>query len=215
MKPLLCAAALLALTGCVDFPLSSMPGNEAPAYVPVNHRGDVRLPAEIQRVAVLPVHAGAVTEPESAAALDPVILAGLQRQQRFEVIAVSREDCRALFGAESFGSTEALPHGMLEKIAAKYAVDAVLFTDLTVFHPYRPLAIGLRSKLATIQDVRLVWAFDEVFSAGDDAMITSVKDYYRKGDRTAPVDATPAVLQSPARFGTVAADLMFRTLPPR
>jgi hypothetical protein len=216
MKPtLLCAAALLTLTGCVDFPLSSLPGNETAGFVPVNHRGDIRLPAEIQRVAVLPVHGGTVTEGESAGALDPVVVAGLQRQLRFEVVTISRDDCRALFGAESFGSTDALPHGMLEKIAAKYAVDAVLFTDLTVYHPYRPLAIGLRSKLATLQDVRLVWAFDEVFSAGDDAMITSVKEFYRKGDRTAPVDATPAVLQSPARFGAVAADLMFRTLPPR
>jgi hypothetical protein len=46
-------------------------------------------------------------------------------------------------------------------------------------------------------------------------MINSVRRHHKGGDRSAPVDPTPAVLQSPSRFGAVAADLMFRTLPPR
>lgn len=204
-------AAAFALTGCVEF---SLPPEEH-AYAPVNFRGDAKLPAELQRIAVLPAHGGAAVGNESAAAMDAVLLQALQRQGRFEVIAVSREDCRRLFGAESFGSTEALPHGMLEKIAEKYAVDAILFTDLTVYQAYRPLSLGFRAKLATAREVRLVWAFDEVFSAEQPAMVTSVRDYYKQGDRMAPVDPTPAALQSPARFGAVAADLMFRTLPVR
>ncbi len=204
-------AAVFALTGCVEF---SLPPEEH-AYVPANFRGDARLPAEIQRIAVLPAHGGSAVESESAAALDPVLVQALQRQARFEVIAVSREDCRRLFGAESFGSTEALPHGMLEKIAEKYAVDAILFTDLTVYQAYRPISLGFRAKLATARDVRLVWAFDEVFSAEQASMVTSVRNYYKHGDKMAPVDPTPAALQSPARFGAVAADLMFRTLPIR
>ncbi len=204
-------AALFTLTGCVEF---SLPPDEH-AYVPANFRGDSRLPAEIQRIAVLPAHGGGAADPESAAALDAVLLKALQRQVRFEVVAVSREDCRWLFGAGSLASTDALPHGLLEKIAEKYAVDAVLFTDVTVYQAYRPLSLGFRAKLATTRDVRLVWAFDEVFSASQAAMLASVRDYYRQGDRTAPVDPAPAALQSPARFGAVAADLMFRTLPPR
>ena len=207
--------ALLAaacLSGCADLALPEPP---VPGYVPANFRGEAKLPADVQRVALLPIHGGRVTEPESAQALDAVLLAALQRQQRFEVVVVSREDCRRAFGAESFRSTDALPHGMLEQIASKYAVDAVVFTDLTVFQPYRPIAIGLRSKLATVHDVRLLWTFDETFSASQENMVASVRQYYHHGDRSAPVDETPAVLQSPGRFGAVAADLMFRTLPPR
>ncbi len=213
MKSLASVLALLALlTGCAEFPV---PAVEAAPFVPANFRGEARLPADLQRIALLPVHGGTVTEPESARALDAVLIAALQQQQRFEVVVVSREDCRRAFGAESFGSTDALPHGMLEKIAEKYAVDAVLFTDLTIYQPYRPIALGFRAKLATIRDTRLVWTFDDTFSAANDGMIARVREFYRHGDRTAPVDATPAVLQSPARFGAVAADLMFRTLPPR
>lgn len=207
----LALASLFAFTGCVEFSLPP----EQHAFVPVNFRGDARLPAEIQRIAVLPAHGGAVIENESAAAMDTVLVQALQRQARFEVIAVSREDCRRLFGAESFGSTEALPHGMLEKIAEKYAVDAILFTDLTVYQAYRPLSLGFRAKLATAKEVRLVWAFDEVFSASQASMVSSVHDYYKQGDKMAPVDPTSAALQSPARFGAVAADIMFRTLPIR
>jgi hypothetical protein len=204
-------AAILGLTGCVEL---SLPPEEH-AYIPANFRGDAKLPADLQRIAVLPAHGGATVESESAAAMDIVLVQALQRQARFEVVAVSREDCRRLFGAESFASTDTLPHGMLEKITEKYAVDAILFTDLTVYQAYRPISLGFRAKLATARDVRLVWAFDEVFSASQPAMLASVRNYYRQGDKMAPVDPAPAALQSPARFGAVAADLMFRTLPVR
>jgi hypothetical protein len=203
---------VLTLTGCAQFSPSH---DERPSYKPANFRGDIKLPADLQRVAVLPAHGGNVVEPESAAGMDTVLIKALQRQVRFEAIAISREDLRQLFGTDSFGSTDALPHGFLEKIAEKYGVDAILFTDLTVYQAYRPISLGFRAKLATARDTRLVWAFDEVFSAGQSTMVASVRDYYREGDQTAPVDPTPAVLQSPTRFGAVAADLMFKTLPLR
>lgn len=210
-KSLFACLAVFTLTGCVEFSLPE----EHLGYVPVNYRGDARLPAEVQRIAVLPAHGGETIDAESAAAMDAVLRTALQRQVRFEVVVISRDECRRLFGAESFASTDALPHGFLEKIAEKYAVDAVLFTDLTVYQAYRPVSLGFRSKLATARDTRLVWAFDEVFSARQATMLASVRDYYREGDHAAPVDPVPAALQSPARFGAVAADLMFRTLPPR
>ena len=114
-----------------------------------------------------------------------------------------------------FASVAALPHGFLDKLSAHFGVDAVLFTDLTVYRPYGPLAVGFRSKLATTRDVRMVWAFDEVFSAEDPKMRQSVRQYQRSAVGAALVDPAPAALQSPVRFGAVAADLMFGTLPPR
>jgi len=206
--------APLLLSGCYLLELE-LPPVPVPPYVPKNYRGDARLPRDVQRVAVLPAHGGDVTDPESAAALDPVLLTALQRQVRCEIVTLSRDDCRRMFGTGSFGSTEALPPGILEKIASTYSVDAVLFTDITVYQPYRPLGLGFRAKLASARDVRLIWAFDEVFSAGDEAMLTSVNDYYHGAAKAAPVDINAAVLQSPTRFGAVAADLMFKTLPPR
>ncbi|HEX2861199.1 MAG TPA: hypothetical protein VHN79_06150 [Lacunisphaera sp.] len=209
--------ALLALAGCNAVPdLMDRAGvDQGPYFTPVNHRGVAILPAETQRVAVLPVHGGSVADPESAQALDAVLLKALQQQQRFEVVALSREECHQLFGATDFASVAALPHGFLDKIAKRYAVDAVLFIDVTVYHAYRPLSLGFRTKLASVYDMQLIWAFDEVFSADDATMRNSVRRFYRRGDRSAPSDPLPSALQSPGRFGAVAADLMFRTLPPR
>jgi len=209
------SSLLAALTAGAALPGWLQSEQTNPLYTPVNFRGDAQLPADLQRVAFLPAYGGTVVSPEIAAAMDSVLFTALQRQVRFEVVAVSREDCQNLFGAGDFSSTAALPHEFLEKIAEKYAVDAVLFTDLTVYQANRPLALGLRSKLATVRDVRLVWAFDEVFSAADAKMVNSVRRYFRDSARQAPVDPTPAVLQSPGRFGAVAADLMFHTLPIR
>lgn len=217
IRPAVLSLAIVALGGCNTVPeLFDRAGVEqGPYFTPVNFRGEARLPAEVQRVAVLPVDGGAVAGEESAAAMDAVLLTALQKQMRFEVVAISREECHRLFGAGAFSSVAALPHGFLEKIASHYAVDAVLFIDITVYKAYRPLALGFRAKLASVRDVRLVWAFDEVFSADAQPMRNSVRSFYRKGDHPAPSDPVPAVLQSPVRFGAVAADLMFRTLPPR
>ena len=206
---------LATATGCATLPTWFEAEQAHPLFAPANFRGDAQLAPDIQRIALLPLHGGEVAAPEITADLDPVLLTALQRQVRFEVVVVTREECQHLFGAGDFSSTEALPHGFLEKIAEKYAVDAVLFTDLTILHAYRPLTLGFRAKLATVRDVRLVWAFDEVFSAADEKMVNSVRQFHREGDRLAPVDSTPAVLQSPARFGAVAAEIMFHTLPPR
>lgn len=189
--------------------------DRGPGFAPVNHRGDERLPADLHRVAVLPLHGGSLAEEESTSALDAVLVAALQKQQRFEIVTVSREECRRLFGAAEFSSVGALPHGFLDQIATRYAVDAVLFTDLTVYRPHQPLALGFRAKLAGTRDVRMVWAFDEVFSAEDPLMRQSIRMSQRTAVSAPLVDPTPAVMQSPRRFGAVAADLMFRTLPPR
>lgn len=216
-RPAFLSLAIAVLGGCNTVPelLDRAGVEKGPYFTPVNFRGEATLPAEVQRVALLPVDGGTVVGEESAAAMDAVMRNALLQQTRFEVVVVSREECHRLFGAGSFSSVAALPHGFLDQIASHYAVDAVLFTDLTVYKAYRPLVLGFRAKLASVRDVRLVWAFDEVFSADAQPMRNSVRSFYRRGDHPAPSDPVPAVLQSPVRFGAVAADLMFRTLPPR
>ncbi len=190
--------------------------NQGPLYAPKNFVGDPMLPAGIRRVILLPVYAGTVAPPETAATLDDVLAATLQKQMRFEVVHLSREDATFYYGAAEFQSTGVLPTNFLEKLAAKFAADAVLFVDLTVYSPYRPLAVGFRAKLATVHDVRLVWSFDEVISAMDPGVANRAQQEYRQNDRgSRPLDLSSTVLQSPARFANFAADAMFQTLPPR
>ena len=142
--------------------------------------------------------------------------AALQRQLRFEVVAVSRAENRRWFGAESFSGSGMLPAGYVERLAAEFVADGVLFVDLTQYRTVRPLAVGFRAKLATVRDVRLVWTFDEVISASDPAVANRVRRDSKVADRAnAPVDLSETAFLSPVRFAGVAATAMFETLPPR
>lgn len=216
LRHLLPLAATLWLAGCELTPDFTDPVRYGPFYAPKNFSGEKQMPADLRRVLVLPVSLGALAPEETAASLDGIVAQALQSQQRFEVVPLPREECKRLFGAPEFSSTAALPHGMLEQLATRYAADAVLFTDITVYQPYRPQSLGLRSKLATVRDVRIVWTFDEIISASDPSVANSARRRpVESAQGRGPVDLSPGTLLSPSRFAAFAADEMFRTLPPR
>jgi hypothetical protein len=206
-------AALVFLVGCVH-PGPNDPARLGPFYTPTNFTGDATL-GGIRRVVLMPIWAGPQASNEFLASLDPVIAAALQHKGRFEVVTLSREDCLRRYGAEAISASGALPHDLLAMLRREFAADAVLFVDLTTYRAYRPLALGLRAKLATIDSVRLVWTFDNVFSADEPAVANSARHFFLESDtRGVPGDLTPAVLQSPSRFMAYAAAAMFDTLPP-
>lgn len=216
LRFLLPLAALLWLAGCEITPDLADPVRYGPYYTPRNFAGEKRLPADLRRVLVLPVALGTFAPEETARTLDDVVVRAVQEQQRFEVVPLPREESLRLFGAREFSSSAALPHGMLEQLAARYAIDAVLFTDITVYQPYRPQSIGFRAKLATVREVRLVWTFDEVISASDPSVANSARRLpVEAAQGRGPVDLSPGTLLSPSRYAAFAAGEMFRTLPPR
>jgi hypothetical protein len=211
------ALALLALlavfAGCAAVPLND-PARTGPFFTPENHAGEPSL-GGLRRVVLLPVCGGTIAPPESAEALDPVFASELQKQNRFEVVALTRQEFRRQFGLEEISSTAALPREFMAVIRREYAADGVLFVDLTAYHSYRPLTLGIRAKLATVGDVRLVWTFDSIFAADNPAVANSARHYFLESDRSGvPADLTPVVLQSPSRFATYAAAAAFATLPP-
>ncbi len=210
----LVAALLTLLPGCMT-PSVDDPARRGPFFTPINHRGEPSL-GGMRRVVLLPVCGGALAPVETVASLDPVIVAALQQQHRFEVVVLSREQCRRQFHVEEFSSVAALPHDFLGTLQREFAADGVLFIDITVFRPYRPIGLGLRAKLATLDgSARLVWTFDNVFSADDPAVANSARAHFLGSDRGGvPADLSPGVLQSPERFAGYAADAMFATLPP-
>jgi len=211
--PVVAVACAALLGGCADVAFVD-PLRQGPFFAPTNQAGEPSL-GGLRRVVVLPVYCGALAPAETAAAFDPVFVAALQHENRFEVVTLPREECLRKFRAAEFSSAEALPHGFLGALREEFAADGVLFVDLTVFSAYRPLAIGLRGKLASIDGARLVWTFDNVFSADDPAVANSARRHFRSSDRGGvPADLGQGVLQSPARFASYAAAAMFATLPP-
>jgi hypothetical protein len=208
------AALLPFFAGCMT-PSIVDSARRGPFFTPTNFVGEPSL-GGIRRVVLLPVCGGSLAPVETVAAFDPVIASALQQQHRFEVVPLPRAEAQRHFHAEEFSSVSALPHDFLEVLQREYAADAVMFVDITVFQPYRPLALGLRGKLARLGgSARLVWTFDNTFSTDDPAVANSARRHFLGSDRGGvPTDLSPGVLQSPARFASYAADAMFGTLPP-
>ena len=214
-RALVAVVAVGLLSSCMVPPVNDT-ARVGPFFTATNHTGDAQIPANVRRVVLLPIASGTVAPAESVAALDAVFLRELQRKNRFEIVTLTRSDCLQRFQAEEFTSVSALPADMLKRLQREFAADAVLFIDLTVFRAYRPLALGIRSKLATLgEDVHLVWTFDNVYSASDAAVANSARAHFVDSDRGGvPADMTPSVLQSPSRFASYVAADMFGTLPP-
>ena len=209
-------ALVLAPAGCMS-PAIDDPARVGPFFTPTNYTGDAQLPARLHRVVLLPIYGGSIAPEESVSALDAVFLAELQKQNRFEVVVLTREECLHRFHREEFSSVEALPHDFIPNLKQDYAADGILFVDLTTFKAYRPLAIGVRAKLVDIdaETPRFVWSFDNVFAASDPEVAASARHYFLDSDRRGvPADLTPATLQSPTRFGAYVAATTFSTLPP-
>ncbi len=210
------AALCAALAGCTATTSIQDPVRYGPFYAPRNIQRDPQLPSYLRRVLLLPSAMGDRSLAEAGNVLDDALADSLQRQARFEVVPLSRTECLRRYGVEEFSSVAPLPHKFLERVAADFAVDAVIFVDVTSYRAYRPLALGLRAKLATTETTRVVWAFDELISAADPAVANSARQFFLTMDRaTVPVDLSHEALQSPSRFAAYASDAMFKTLPPR
>ncbi len=215
LRPVVWAAAAVILTfsnGCMH-PALADSARRGPFFAPKNHAGDVSL-GGMRRVVVLPIWAAPGVSPESAATLDEVLHTALQKENRFEVVTFTRDDCRRRYLTDALASSGALPGDLLDMLKREFAVDGVLFVDLTVFHAFKPITLGFRGKLATIDGSRLIWTFDNLFAADDPAVANSARHHFVDRDRSAPADLTPAVFQSPTKFASYAASAMFATLPP-
>lgn len=214
---LLCGAVLLLVAGCESSPAALLhKGRENRYFTPTNFSGDTRLPVNLHRVVMLPVSGGTIVPPETAASIEEVFVEQLQKTMRFEVVRISRAECLRRFGSPDFPSVGVLPHDFLPALGREYAAEAVLFVDITSYRGYRPLVLGVRAKLATVEQTRLLWSFDEVFSADDPLVGNSVRHFYASPDPSGiPLKSSQGALQSPGKFAAYVGAATFDTLPPR
>lgn len=174
------------------------------------------MPHKMRRVVVLPVCREDDPSSAFAAELDSILLLSLQRTNTFEVVPLGRAGLMDIAGETQLSSVQVLPDDLPDIIRRKFAADGVLFVDLTVFRPYRPMAIGVRAKLLDLNTMQLVWSADCVFDSSDPAVAKAAMDFAaRTTYNPHPVDQSGGILQSPRAFSVFIMDTLFRTLPAR
>jgi hypothetical protein len=213
--------ALLALlfAGCSSVVPKRDGAVAGPFYTPTNVKTLAKMPAEVRRVVVLPVHGGPTLTEETLLSLDAVCQGELNRTGRFEVVPLTRDTLAAMTGQRQISSVERLPTALLDKllnIYNTYGADAILFIDVTTYSPYPPLNLGLRTKLARVSDGEIIWAADNVFNSAEIPVANSARHHAEAlGTDRGKTDLNHTILQNPQRFAGYVAAATFLTLPPR
>ncbi|MBI5385798.1 MAG: hypothetical protein HZA90_14065 [Verrucomicrobia bacterium] len=221
LKTTLAACSLVAavlLAGCESTKLSDTVLGSS--YQPTNvKRRAATLPPTLRRVALLPL-AAATAEgvlEQGRTHLSPVVLAELNKAQRFEVVPVSAEQMQRWTGQTAWSAEEKLPLDMLDKVRDETGCQGVLFVQLTVYRPYPPLAVGWRMKLVEVPETTNVWwAADEVFDAGNEAVSNGARRHQQSQQSlSSALQDSHNILGVPRRFGAYTASALFATLPER
>lgn len=190
-----------------------------PVYAPRNvFRRSIQFPANIRRVAVLPLayDANDPLKVSGREVLEQPLMIGLAKAQRFECIPVSREQLNQWTGREKWSSRDQLPPDLLATLEREWGCEAVLFCELTHYKPYSPLTIGWNFKLVEIKDQTILWAADETFDAGEIPVANAARLYQRSREKdSSGLSDSRQVLQSPRRFGQFTIDTLVETMPTR
>ena len=209
-RALACVLALFP-SGCATLKMAIAPP-PPPAPLP-NYFSPATSGEQLRRVALLPLHSEAYPD-QYMRRLDATFHAELTKKALFEVVPVSRAELEAIFGERQFSSTDELPADALKRLRERCGVDGVLFTDLTHFSPYRPVSMGVRTKLVAVSTGQIRWAFDYVFDAGNSSVAEAAKRFQVAcSNEHQPLTTDGgSILLSPARFAKYVANETYASL---
>jgi hypothetical protein len=169
----------------------------------------------MRRVALLPVWHERYTA-DVLRNIDIAFNEELAKKAIFEVVPVTRNAMEGMIGRRELSSVERIPGDLFLRLKELYGVEGVMLTDITHFSPYRPVAIGVRSKLVDIESGRIHWASDVMYDSSNSAVAVAAKEYQKVlGASGFPIMADGgAVLMSPRMFAQFAAYSNYASLQP-
>jgi hypothetical protein len=167
----------------------------------------------MRRVAMLPIYHARLPG-EILKDVDVALTAELAKKSLFEVVPISRPEMEALINVREVASVERIPGDLFRKLRDQYGVEGVMLTDLTHYSPYRPVSIGVRSKLVDIETGRIHWASDVVVDSGNGDVAAAARRYQKTLCRdNFPIEGDGGtVLLSPRQFVQFAAYTNYASL---
>jgi hypothetical protein len=171
----------------------------------------------LTRVAVLPL-SGDVQPPDALREMDKTFHAEFNKTQVFEGVKVGRMEMAEIIHQDQLSSTEAIPQELLLALQQKYSAEAVLFTDITHYRPYRPISISVRTKLVSLKTNEVLWAIDANFDSAEPGVAAAARTFSKLTEQNPVIlkaSDSSGVLLSPQRFARFVAREIFATLPNR
>jgi hypothetical protein len=180
----------------------------------------------MRRLVVLPIYTARPIG-ESERDMDGIFRGELSKVVKYEIVQVSRQEMLSINNREAVSSAEILSADLIRVLKLKYGADAVLFTDFTVFRPYRPLAIGVRTKIVDLKTMEVLWMADGIVDSAEPDVADAASHFADAGLRMRYVSPTiykgqdrelasgnQILLQSPRLFAAFVAHEAFSSLTP-
>lgn len=152
----------------------------------------------VQRVVLMPL-ANQTAYPKIADEMQTNLAAELQRAGRFDIVVATREDpgasARDVFARGQFDEIELL------RVAREYQAQAVLFGQVTQYHPYNPPRVGLSLLMVHPAEGIAIASAEGLWDAREVGTASQAKQLYGQSlSWPQSVLGTDRVLESPDVF---------------
>ena len=205
---------IFVFTSCRKFKEEEVVAKADP-FKPTNIYPIERLPLHFTRVVLLPCFHNDLDN-SILKFCDQVFYQELAQERIFEIIQLSTDDLHNIIGHKRLSSTGKLPANFLKIVEDYTGANGILFVDLDSYKPFRPMSLGVRSKLVDLKTGEFMWAIDETFDAGHASVIVGASQFQEISQVRALSDRTNgSVLHSPRNFTKYVASTVFSTLPKR
>ena len=173
------------------------------------------LEPHIKRVAIMPLTSGRGNRDAERGVpqMQAILTEEFSRNRIFDIVTVTPNRMQRMFGKKAIYADEPLPHNFLQTLQRQTGCQAVLFTELTTFRAYPPVALGWKIHLFDLESEKLIWAVDEVFDGGQSPVANSLRRHIRKNHSTHNSAATELlVLDSPREMARYSLSELIGTL---
>jgi hypothetical protein len=207
LQSLLAIALFLGSLGCAQITKQWDASRTGPFHTVANvYISPDGLPANLQRVAVMPLVPGRGNRSAERGVplIQQLFTEELSRARIFDVVTLTPNRLDTLIGIRALYADSRLPVEFISKIKEETGCQALLFAELTTFRAYPPVAVGWKLHLFDLETETLIWAADEVFDGGQASVANALRLHIR--EKLSPNNAAATqllVLDSPremARF---------------